>query len=91
MVLSLGPHDKMLAKAPSANAMPPILGTGCLVDFAFPWLVHDMEPTSQEPQGRNQGHAYEQRCYETEKELAIHDASYPPFHAPILPHSRGRG
>ena len=47
------------------------------MDFALPWLVHDMEPTSQETQGRNQGHANEQRRYETEKELAIHPCVLP--------------
>ena len=44
------------------------------MDFAFPWLVHDMEPTSQETQGRNQRHANEQRRHETEKEIALHAA-----------------
>jgi hypothetical protein len=43
-----------------------------LMDFALPWLVHDMESTSQETQRRNQGHANEQRSDETEKKLAIH-------------------
>ena len=45
-----------------------------LMDFARPWSVHDMEPTSQEAQGRNQGHANEQRGHKTEKNLAIHAA-----------------
>jgi hypothetical protein len=48
-----------------------------LVDFAFPWLIHKMEPTSQETQGRNQGHANEQRCDETEKKIAIHRFALP--------------
>ncbi len=42
------------------------------MDFAFPWLVHEMEPISQETQGRNQGHANEQRSNETKKNIAIH-------------------
>ena len=38
-----------------------------LMDFAFPWLIYDMEPSSQKTQWRNQRHANEQRSHETEK------------------------
>ena len=72
MVLSLGPHAYNADESSNAKCNATNPWDRMLVDFAFPWLVHDLEPSSQETQGRNQGHAYEQRSDETEKELAIH-------------------
>jgi hypothetical protein len=35
--------------------------------LALARLIHEMEPVSQHPQGRNQRHADEQRGHEAEK------------------------